>query len=280
MRDIDNDVVFPDTIAVLDERFDSNEPSYVLQATAGYLIETAYELHRLTVTRDAEHTARCLALCAYATHIRPASIAFSATNGDLPALRMLLAALLLCADARTTLTTSPFPMTGHTIIRTDKADTAIGDPLERGLLPTRARGDLHAMKQRLSASAARLGHVGRFRGRRGVWQVICATAAACRTDATARTGWADIPDWTALSTAQLLAIRTVKGTGLWLNKNRHRTQQARNHRMKDITMTAPITGTTASTSTADKRASLLSRQLIQAPHEQTEAQNRIADNAR
>ncbi|KAB8290102.1 DUF3631 domain-containing protein [Bifidobacterium avesanii] len=29
---------------------------------------------------------------------------------------------------------------------------------------------------------------------------------------------ADIPDWTTLSVAQLFAIRTVKGTGLWLNK--------------------------------------------------------------
>ncbi|KAB8290101.1 hypothetical protein [Bifidobacterium avesanii] len=176
MRDIDNVVAVPDAITVLGERFDPNEPGYVLQATTGYLIETAYGLHRLTVTRDAEHTARCLALCAYATHIRPVSIAFSAANSDLPALRMLLAALLLCADARATLTTGPFPMTGHIIIRTGKVDTAIGDLLERGLLPTRARGDLHAMKQRMSASAALLGRAydgaGRHHGSNDVLALI------------------------------------------------------------------------------------------------------------
>lgn len=47
--------------------------------------------------------------------------------------------------------------------------------------------------------------------------------------------------------------------------------------MRDITMTAPAANTTVSTSTADKRANLLSRQLLQALREQTEAQNRIAD---
>lgn len=157
MRNIDNDVPIPDAIEVLGKRFDPNDPGYVLQATADYLIETAYGLHRLTVTRDAENTARYLALCAYATNIRPASIAFSATNDDLPALRMLQATLLMCANARTTLTTGPLPMTDHIVIRTGKVDTAIGDLLERGLLPTRARSDLNAMRQRMSASAARLG---------------------------------------------------------------------------------------------------------------------------
>lgn len=150
IRDFDDE-----SITVLGERFDPNETGYVLRTVTDYLIETAYGLHRLTVTRDAVRTARCLALCAYATHIRPASIAFSAANGDLPALRMMQAALLLCADARMTLITGPFPSVGHAFIRTGTVDTAIGDLLERGLLPTRARGDLYAMKHRISASAAR-----------------------------------------------------------------------------------------------------------------------------
>lgn len=150
IRDLDNE-----SITVLGKRFDPNETGYVLRAVTDYLIETAYGLHRLTVTRDAVRTARCMALCVYATHIRPASIAFSAANGDLPALRMMQAALLLCAGARMTLITGPFPSVGHAFIRTGTVDTAIGDLLERGLLPTRARGDLYAMKQRISASAAR-----------------------------------------------------------------------------------------------------------------------------
>ncbi|KAA8828591.1 hypothetical protein [Bifidobacterium myosotis] len=150
IRDLDNE-----SITVSGECFDPNETGYVLRAVTDYLIETAYGLHRLTVTRDAIGTARCLALCVYATHIRPASIAFSAANGDLPALRMMQAALLLCADARMTLITGPFPSVGHAFIRTGTVDTAIGDLLERGLLPTRARGDLYAMKHRISASAAR-----------------------------------------------------------------------------------------------------------------------------
>lgn len=149
-----------DSITILGESFDPNTPGYVLQATTDYLLETAYGLYRLTVTHDATDTARCLTMCAYATWITPTSIAFTAKNDDLPALRMLQAATLLCADARTTLTAGPFPKRGHKIIRTGKTDTMIDSVLTLGLLPTRNRQDLHYMRQRMAASARRLDYRG------------------------------------------------------------------------------------------------------------------------
>ncbi|KFI96885.1 hypothetical protein [Bifidobacterium stellenboschense] len=149
-----------DSITILGESFDPNTPGYVLQATTDYLLETAYGLYKLTVTHDAIDTARCLTMCAYASWIAPTSIAFTAKNDDLPALRMLQAATLLCADARTTLTTGPFPKRGHKIIRTGKTDTMIDSVLALGLLPTRNRQDLHYMRQRMAASARRLDYRG------------------------------------------------------------------------------------------------------------------------
>lgn len=149
-----------DSITSLGESFDPNTPGYTLQATTDYLLESAYGLYRLTVTHDAIDMARCLTMCAYATWIAPTSIAFTAKNDDLPALRMLQAAMLLCADARTTLTTGPLPKRGHKIIRTGKTDTMIDSVLALGLLPTRNRQDLHYMRQRMAASARRLDYKG------------------------------------------------------------------------------------------------------------------------
>lgn len=149
-----------DSITILGESFDPNTPGYVLQATTDYLLESAYGLYRLTVTHEAIDMARCLTMCTYATWIKPTSIAFTAKNDDLPALRMLQAATLLCADARTTLTTGPMPMQGHKIMRTGKTDTRIDGILNLGLLPTRNRQDLHYMRQRMAASATRLNYPG------------------------------------------------------------------------------------------------------------------------
>lgn len=149
-----------DSIIILGESFDPNTPGYVLQATTDYLLESAYGLYRLTVTHEAIDMARCLTICAYATWINPTSIAFTAKNDDLPALRMMQAATLLCADARTTLTTGPMPTRGHKTLRTGKTDTRIDGILNLGLLPTRNRQDLHYMRRRMAASATRLNYPG------------------------------------------------------------------------------------------------------------------------
>ncbi|MBT1171422.1 MULTISPECIES: hypothetical protein [Bifidobacterium] len=148
------------SITILGENFAPNAPGYVLQATTDYLLEAAYGLYKLTVTHDAIGTARCLTMCSYATWIAPTSIAFTAKNNDLPALRMLQAAMLLCADARTTLTTGPFPKRGHKLIRTNQTDVMIDSVLTLGLLPTRNRQDLHCIRQRMAASARLLNYTG------------------------------------------------------------------------------------------------------------------------
>lgn len=147
-------------VSILGECFDPDAPVYVLQAATDYLLESAYGLYRLTVTHDAIDTARCLSMCTYATWIKPTSIAFTAKNDDLPALRMLQAAMLLCADARTTLTTGPMPVRGHIALRTGKTDTLIDGILDLGLLPTRSRRDLHYVRRRMAVSAARMNYPG------------------------------------------------------------------------------------------------------------------------
>ena len=160
MRNPNTNVGANDSITILGERFDPNTPAYVLQTTTDYLLESAYGLYKLTATHDASDMACCLSVCAYATWIKPTSIAFTAKNDDLPALRMLQAATLLCADARTTLTTGPMPTRGHKTLRTGETDTRIDGILNLGLLPTRNRQDLYYMRRRMAASATCLNYPG------------------------------------------------------------------------------------------------------------------------
>ena len=154
---------------------------YVLPMVARYLLESAYGDYQLTVSHRIEDTARLAALCAYAGHIAPQHVTFTAWTADPAACTMLATFALLLPTG--VLKAGMFPEDGPAVrVEGDDTDRCATTLLDMQILPARARMDAGHVRNRLASSAhANRGRINTTAGERGmtVVQAVAALAGGC-----------------------------------------------------------------------------------------------------
>ncbi|MBT1178612.1 hypothetical protein [Bifidobacterium vespertilionis] len=133
--------------------------AYVLPMTARYLLENAYGDYRLAVSHGIEDMARMAALSAYAGHVEPQSVTFSAWTADTAACTMVATYALLLPTGL--LKAGQVPGGRPALrIQGDDSDRRTTTLLDMQLLPARARMDAGHVRNRIATSAcANLGQI-------------------------------------------------------------------------------------------------------------------------
>lgn len=125
---------------------------YVLPMTARYLLENAYGDYRLAVSHSIESMSRMAALCAYAGHIAPQHVTFTAWTADTASCTMVATYALLLPTGL--LSAGQIPGERHVLrIQGDDSDRGTTTLLDMQLLPARARMDAGHVRNRMASSA-------------------------------------------------------------------------------------------------------------------------------